>query len=67
MHETYIIAAITLVVTGMLIGALVMVCLGIKRDDRPDRFPADTRDLIASAARRVNGVGVRRPEAGAGR
>ena len=61
MNETYIIAAILLVVTGMAIGVLVMVSLGIKRDDRPDRFPADTRDLIASAARRATGVGVRRP------
>jgi hypothetical protein len=62
MNETYIFAAIALIVTGMAIGVLVMVSLGIKRDDRPDHFPADTRDLIASAARRVNGVGIRRPE-----
>ncbi len=62
MNETYIVAAITLVVAGMAIGALVMVCLGIKRDDRPGGFPAHTHDRIANAARRANGVGVRRPE-----
>jgi len=61
-NETYLIAAITLVVTGMVIGALVMVCLGIKRDDRPGGFPAHTHDRIANAARRASGVGVRRPE-----
>jgi hypothetical protein len=62
MNETYIFAAIALVVTGIAIGVLVMVCLGIKRDDRPGGFPAHTDDRIANAARRANRVGIRRPE-----
>jgi hypothetical protein len=37
----------------------VMICLGIKRDDRPGGFPAYTNDRTARAARRVIGVGAR--------
>jgi hypothetical protein len=62
MNETYIFAVIALVVIGIAIGVLAMVCLGIKRDDRPGGFPAHTHDRIANAARRASGVGVRRPE-----
>ena len=47
---------------GAAIGILVMVCLGIKRDDRPGGFPADANDRIARAARKMTGAGTRRPE-----
>ncbi len=60
MIETYIFAALALMVAGVTIGILVMIRLGIKRDDRPGGFPADTDDLAARAARRMIGVGVRR-------
>ena len=40
MPGMYVSAAIALVVAGAAIGVLVMVCLGIKRDDRPGGFPA---------------------------
>jgi len=53
----YVVAALALVVAGVTIGILVMICLGIKRDDRPGGFPAGTNDRIASATRRVIGVG----------
>lgn len=62
MIETYIFAALALVVAGVTIGILVMIRLGIKRDDRPGGFPADTNDLTARAARRVIGVGARSAE-----
>ncbi len=58
----YVSAAIALVVAGTAIGILVMVCLGIKRDDRPGGFPAATNDRTARAARRVIGVGARSAE-----
>lgn len=57
--EMYVLAALALVVAGVAIGILVMIGLGIKRDDRPGGFPADTDDWAARAARRVIGVGVR--------
>jgi hypothetical protein len=60
--ETYIFAALALVVAGVAIGILVMIALGIKRDDRPGGFPAKTDDGTARAARRVIGVGARSAE-----
>ena len=62
MPGMYISAAIALVVAGAAIGILVMVCLGIKRDDLPGGFTADTNDRIARAARKMTGAGARRPE-----
>jgi hypothetical protein len=62
MIELYVSAAIALVAAGAAIGIVVMVCLGIKRDDRPGGFPADANDGIARAARKMTGAGVRRPE-----
>ena len=62
MPGMYVSAAIALVVAGAAIGILVMVCLGIKRDDRPGGFPADTSDRTARAARRVTGTGARSAE-----
>lgn len=61
MTEVYIFASIALV-AGVVIGALVVVCLGISRDDRPGGFPAATDDRMARAARRVTRAGIRRPE-----
>jgi hypothetical protein len=58
----YVSAAIALVVAGAAIGILVMVCLGIKRDDRPGGFPADADDRIARASRKMTGAGARSPE-----
>ena len=62
MVEMYVFAALALVIAGVTIGILVMVRLGIKRDDRPGGFPADTNDLTARAARRLIGVGARGAE-----
>ncbi len=62
MIETYVFAALALVIAGVTIGVLVMVCLGIKRDDRPGGFPADTSDRTARAARRLTGTGARSAE-----
>ena len=62
MPGMYVSAAIALVVAGAAIGILVMVCLGIKRYDRPGGFTADTNDRIARAARNMTGAGPRSPE-----
>lgn len=62
MTETYIFAALALVMTGVTIGILVMISLGIKRDDRPGGFPVKSDDWTARAARRVIGVGARSAE-----
>jgi hypothetical protein len=58
----YVSAAIALLAAGMTIGILVMVCLGIKRDDRPGGFPADAPDRIARATRKMTGAGARSTE-----
>jgi hypothetical protein len=62
MIGTYVSVAIALVVAGAAIGMVVMVCLGIKRDDRPGGFTADTNDRIACAARKMTGAGASSPE-----
>jgi hypothetical protein len=57
MPGMYVSAAIALVVAGVAIGILVMVCLGIKRDDRPGGFPAAAKGRTARAARKMTGAG----------
>ena len=59
MPGMYVSAAIALVVAGVAIGILVMVCLGIKRDDRPGGFPAAAKHRTARAARKMTGTGAR--------
>jgi hypothetical protein len=61
MITMHVLEAIALVMAGGTVGGLGVISLGIKRDDRPGRFPADTNDLIARAARRASGVGIRSP------
>ena len=62
MTAMYVSAATALVLAGAAIGILGMVCLGIKRDDRPGGFPADAKDRTARAARKMTGAGTRSPE-----
>jgi hypothetical protein len=59
---TYIFAAIALVAAGAVIGILVVVALGIRRDDRRGGFPARTHSPMARGARRMTGVATRSPE-----
>jgi hypothetical protein len=65
MIEMLVSTASALVVAGMAIGILVMVCLGIKRDDRPGGFPADANDWIARATGKMTGAGARQSRAAA--
>ena len=62
MIGTCVSVVIALVVAGAAIGIVVMVCLGIKRDDRPGGFPAAAKDRTTRAARKMTGAGARRPE-----
>ena len=52
-------SAIALVIAGAAIGIVVMVCLGIKRDDRPGGFPAAAKNRTVRAARKMTGAGAR--------
>jgi hypothetical protein len=63
----YVSAAIALVAAGVVIGILVMVCVGIKRDDRPGGFPADARGRMARATRKMTGAATRTTELAASR
>jgi hypothetical protein len=63
----YVYAAAALLGAGMVIGILVMVCLGIKRDDRPGGFPADAHDRMARATRKITGAAARSTELAASR
>ncbi len=62
MLETYVFAAIALTAVGAVIGVLLMMSIGIKRDDHPGGFPAHTADRTVCAARRMTGAAARRPE-----
>jgi hypothetical protein len=57
--ETDLFVALALLLAGVAIGILVMICLGIRRDDQPGGFPAHTDDPAARAARWVIGVTTR--------
>lgn len=62
MTETDLFVALALLLAGVAVGILVMIWLGIKRDDEPGGFPAHTDDSTARAARQVIGVGTRHVE-----
>ena len=62
MIGTCVSVVIALGVAGAAIGIVVMVCPGIKRDDRPGGFPAAAKDRTTRAARKMTGAGARRPE-----
>jgi hypothetical protein len=59
MIEVYAITAVTLLAAGAVIGFLVVVSLGIQRDDRQKSLLASSDNRVARGARRVTGVGAR--------
>jgi hypothetical protein len=59
MIEAYAITAVALLAAGAVIGFLVVVSLGIQRDDRRKDFLASTDDRVARGARRATGIGAR--------
>jgi hypothetical protein len=62
MISMHVLEAIVLVVGGGTVGGVGVISLGIKWDDHRGRFPADTNNLIARAARRATRVGTRNPD-----
>ncbi len=64
MIEMYVFTVIALVTAGAVIGGLVVVSLGIRRDDHRGGFPADTNDRLARAARRATRASTRASELG---
>jgi hypothetical protein len=57
-----LIAGVVALVTGMGLGALTVVVIGIHRIDRPEhRLTDDALNSIDAATRRVLGVGARTP------
>ena len=59
MIAMYVSVAVALVSAGAAIGIVAMVCLGIRRDDRPGGFPAPAKDRTARAVRKMTGAGAR--------
>ena len=55
------IVAVTLLVAA-LAGSLVLVRLGINREEREDRFSGEAHTRISAATRAVTGLHVRTPE-----
>ena len=55
------IIAVTLLVAA-LVGALVLVRLGVSREVRGDRLSGEAQTWLTSAARAVTGLYVRMPE-----
>jgi hypothetical protein len=55
----YLTAAAALVIAGVVIGILIVVCLGIHREERKGSLTKDTNSRVARGARRLNGAGSR--------
>jgi hypothetical protein len=60
--EIYVFTTIALIAAGVVIGAITVVSLGIRRDDRSGGFPADPKDRVTRSARRLTGTYIRRSE-----
>jgi hypothetical protein len=56
---TYVCAAAALVIAGAVIGALAVVTLGIRREERVGSLTRDITDQVARSARRMNGAHTR--------
>jgi len=55
----YLAAAAALVIAGAVIGVLIVVCLGIHREERKGSLTKDTDSRIDRGVRRLNGAGFR--------
>jgi hypothetical protein len=62
MFGTYGFAAIALVATGVVIGIIAVVSLGIHREERSFTLTCSTQDRVARGARRLTGLYSRVPE-----
>jgi hypothetical protein len=55
----YLAAAAALLIAGFVIGVLIVVCLGIRREERDKSLLKDTDSKVLRGVRRLNRVGYR--------
>jgi hypothetical protein len=61
MIEVYAIFAVTLLLAGIVIGFLVVISLGIHREESALTVTTPTRDRLAGGVRAINGMTSRTP------
>ena len=59
MAGTYLTAAAALVIAGIVIGVLIVICLGIRREERRGSLTKQSDNLMDRGVRRLNGAGSR--------
>ena len=61
MIEVYAVAAVVLLLAGMVLGFLAMVALGVHREEAAHSMTVPTSDRIVRGTRAANGVYARIP------
>jgi len=56
---TYLTAAAALVIAGVVIGVLIVICLGIHREERRGTLTRQSDNRMDRGVRRLNGAGSR--------
>ncbi len=59
MAGTYLTAAAALVIAGIVIGVLIVICLGIHREERRGSLTRQSDNRMDRGVRRLNGAGSR--------
>ena len=59
MAGTYLTAAAALVIGGVVIGVLIVICLGIRREERRGSLTKQSDSRMDRGVRRLNGAGSR--------
>lgn len=59
MAGTYLTAAAALVIAGVVIGVLIVICLGIHREERRGSLTRQSDNRMDRGVRRLNGAGSR--------
>jgi hypothetical protein len=59
MTGTYLTAAAALVIAGIVIGVLIVICLGIHHEERRGSLTKETDSRMNRGVRRLNGAGSR--------
>jgi hypothetical protein len=55
----YLAAAAALVIAGVVIGVLIVICLGIHREERRGSLTKESDSRLDRGVRRLNGAGAR--------
>ena len=59
MIGTYLAAAAALVIAGVVVGVLIVICLGIHREERRGSLTKQSDSAMDRGVRRLNGAGSR--------